>query len=87
MTTGTLNKPQTAEKTNEKTRALTMSDRCDKCNAQAFVYAYKIVDSENFMELFFCGHHGYRFMTDLQTQGFLVEDSRDLINAKNESSS
>lgn len=36
----------------EKPRVLTLQDRCDRCNAQAFV---KITGNSG--ELLFCGHH------------------------------
>lgn len=87
MTTGTLNKtPTSSAAVTEKTRTLTLQDRCDRCNAQAFIYAYKVTDSADFLEVFFCGHHGKRFTSDLENQGFTVEDSRDMINPKSESS-
>lgn len=36
----------------EKPRVLTLQDRCDRCNAQAFVKVQGVNG-----ELLFCGHH------------------------------
>lgn len=61
---------------------LTKQDRCDRCNAQAFMRG----THHSGAVLTFCGHHGNKFSLDLIAQGFIVEDYRHLINDKNESS-
>lgn len=60
------------------TEALTLSDRCDSCNAQAFVRA-------SFMEgdLFFCQHHYTKFYTAINAQAIWVhEQLEDLLVAR-----
>ncbi len=52
-------------------------DRCDNCNAQAFV---KVVDAAG-QDLLFCGHHYSKHEVQLIIQGFTVsEDERSFIN-------
>jgi ribosomal protein L37E len=50
-------------------------DRCDRCNAQAFIVATK-----DLSELLFCGHHGNAHKAALIAQGFEIQDDTDLIN-------
>lgn len=69
-----------------KTKTLVLADRCDSCGAQAFMYAYRDNEAGERSDLLFCGHHGSKFLVGLIGQGFAVEDSRNRINAKNESS-
>ncbi len=69
MTTSTL--------THERIAPLTLSDRCDRCGAQAFFRAVFVSG-----ELTFCGHHGRELLLTLQREALLVEDGTDLINAK-----
>ena len=54
-----------------------MTDRCDRCGAEAFIVA-SIEESV----LLFCGHHGAKHMTALESAGWSVEDHRHLINEK-----
>lgn len=58
--------------------ALNVTDRCDRCNAQAFIIARKGETSS----LLFCGHHGRKYMPALVTQGFDIEDQTHRINEK-----
>lgn len=58
---------------------LRIADRCDHCNAQAFVRAQ---NSKGHI-LDFCGHDYSSFEASLIGQGFrAVEDNREFINAR-----
>jgi len=63
--------------TETKTDVLKLADRCDRCNAQAFVLV-------NFMEgeLFFCGHHFAKHELMLREKGYEIIDERYKINEK-----
>ena len=63
--------------TEEHTAPLTLSDRCDRCGAQAFYRAIFVAG-----ELTFCGHHGRELLMPLQGAALIVEDATGLINAK-----
>lgn len=54
-------------------------DRCDKCNAQAYV---KVTKGD--LDLIFCAHHFTKFEFSLVEQGFVVDtDARaDLLDEK-----
>lgn len=56
---------------------LTLTDRCDRCGAQAFYRALFVSG-----DLTFCGHHGRELLLPLQRDALLVEDGTDLINPK-----
>lgn len=58
-------------------RELTLLDRCDRCNAQAFVIIF-IKNSE----LLFCGHHYNKFESTLKIVSTRTSDQRFRINAK-----
>jgi len=60
---------------------LKVSDRCDRCSAQAFVLVKGISG-----ELMFCGHHYNEHEQALSSFAYTVIDNRELINAKSESS-
>lgn len=60
---------------------LTVSDRCDSCGAQAFVYVKGLAG-----ELYFCGHHFAKNEDKLKSWAFTILDQRDRINKKSESS-
>lgn len=68
----------TAEMLDQKDWVLTIQDRCDKCNAQAYV---KINGSTG--ELLFCGHHYESIMNNpdayTKMMSFMLEviDERD----------
>ena len=62
-------------------KKLKISDRCDRCNAQAFVLVKMVAG-----ELMFCGHHYTKHQTTLDKMAFEIIDERGSINAKSESS-
>ena len=62
-------------------RQLKISDRCDRCGAQAFVTVKMVAG-----ELYFCGHHFNKYDEALSKVSFEVIDERDTINATSQSS-
>lgn len=60
---------------------LKVSDRCDQCGAQAFVYVKGLSG-----ELLFCGHHYAQNETGLNAWAYTIIDQRSAINKKSESS-
>lgn len=70
---------ETMEKTKEQ--VLTVFDRCDRCQAQAFV----LVKGLN-GELVFCGHHFAKHEEALYDWAYDIVDEREFINAKSSSS-
>jgi len=62
-------------------RQLKISDRCDRCSAQAFVIVKMVAG-----ELYFCGHHFNKYSEPLNKVSFEVVDERDTINATSQSS-
>lgn len=62
-------------------RVLNLQDRCDKCNAQAFVLV-KFISGE----LTFCGHHFNDMELELKEASYEIIDEREYINEKSESS-
>lgn len=56
-------------------RALTAEDRCDRCNARAFVQA-----TMKSGELFFCGHHARDTGYNLLLQAVRVYDPEGYLN-------
>lgn len=57
---------------------LKVSDRCDRCNAQAFV-SVKVSSGS----LFFCGHHFRKHESALVSQGAeVLENKTSAINSK-----
>ena len=68
------------EKTTE--RILTLQDRCDSCQAQAFV-SVKLLTGE----LMFCGHHYNKNQDKLNSQAYEIVDERHYINEKPSQSS
>jgi len=71
MTTATLQTPTVTPV------ELNLSDRCDRCSAQAFVRA--VFPSG---ELLFCGHHYTRWQETIETDALSVSDERHKINHK-----
>lgn len=65
----------------DKIRVLQISDRCDRCGAQAFIIA-KMVNGN----LFFCGHHYQKHQKTLDKSAFEIIDERWAINEKSSSS-
>jgi hypothetical protein len=59
------------------TPELTMSDRCDRCGAQAF---YRAVLSAG--ELLFCAHHGRAYAARLAEVAVAVQDGTAAINCR-----
>ncbi len=58
---------------------LTSADRCDKCNAQAFV---RFINPKG-LELDFCSHHTNKYAEKLDSQGFNISlDTRELLNRR-----
>jgi ribosomal protein L37E len=64
-----------------KDRKLNVSDRCDRCGAQAFVIVKMVAG-----ELYFCGHHFNKHNQALNKVSFEIIDERDIINARSLSS-
>jgi hypothetical protein len=62
-------------------RVLNLQDRCDKCNAQAFVLI-KFISGE----LMFCGHHFNDMELGLRESSYEIIDEREFINKTSESS-
>lgn len=56
---------------------LVLADRCDYCNAQAFVIAQFLSG-----DLLFCGHHYARFEINIGLSALGVTDARLFINHK-----
>jgi len=56
---------------------LKVSDRCDRCGAQAFGAAFK-----DGMDILFCGHHLREHSPALAMQGFHILDLTSRINAR-----
>lgn len=69
----------TMEKIEE--RVLTAKDRCDRCNAQAWVLVKGIVG-----ELYFCSHHFTKHEEALYDWEYDIVDETEFINKKSESS-
>lgn len=67
----------TSTLTTERTTPLTLSDRCDRCGAQAFIRAVFLSG-----DLLFCGHHGRELLVPLAREAVLVEDGTDAINSR-----
>lgn len=67
--------PQVVEK------VMKIADRCDRCNAQAFVLVKGVSG-----ELMFCGHHFTKFETELTKFAYEIIDERSSINKTSASS-
>lgn len=65
----------------KQNRVINISDRCDRCGAQAFVLAKGIQG-----ELYFCGHHYNKTKEAIDSWAFEVINELDTINAKSASS-
>jgi hypothetical protein len=64
-----------------KEKVLKIADRCDRCNAQAFILAKGIQG-----ELYFCGHHYNKNKESIDSWAFEVINEIDSINEKSASS-
>lgn len=60
-----------------KESVLQVADRCDACQAQAFVIVKGVSG-----ELYFCGHHYTKHFEALQAFAYEIFDERDRINSK-----
>lgn len=58
----------------EETRVIKTSDRCDRCGAEAFVWACGITG-----ELFFCGHHYSMHEESIKNFAYEIIDERRFI--------
>jgi len=65
----------------DKKKKLLVSDRCDRCGAQAFVLVKMVAG-----ELYFCSHHFNKHEKALDSMAFEIIDERWSINEKNNSS-
>jgi hypothetical protein len=65
----------------EKAQQLTAKDRCDRCDAQAWVIVKGVSG-----ELFFCGHHFTKHEEALYNWAYDIVDEREFINKKSQSS-
>lgn len=61
----------------EVVRQLTTMDRCDSCNAQAFVWVNGVSG-----DLLFCAHHFNKWEDRIREFAFEIIDEREFINAK-----
>ena len=57
------------------TATLLVSDRCDRCGAQAFVLVRGVTG-----ELMFCSHHFNKFETGLRDFSYEIVDERDRLS-------
>ena len=89
MATATATKTPTPVKSAQviipDTQTLSLSDRCDRCAAQAFVRV-DIMVSDKVVGLLFCGHHYNANEEKLVSAAEVIVDERKFINAKSESS-
>lgn len=64
-----------------KERLLTVKDRCDRCNAQAWVLVKGMSG-----ELYFCSHHFTKHEESLYDWAYDIIDETEFINEKPNSS-
>ncbi len=62
-------------------RKLKVSDRCDRCGAQAFILVKGMLG-----ELYFCGHHYTKNQEALEKFAYEIIDEREFINSHSASS-
>ena len=65
----------------EVKKVLKISDRCDKCNAQAFILAQGVSGI-----LLFCGHHYHKYEYAITQWAYKIVNEIDNINEKSASS-
>lgn len=63
------------QRTAHRRRIAFFPERCESCGARAITRAYK----SEVGSLYFCGHHGRRYFTALDAQGFAVERKEELL--------
>lgn len=67
---------ETLEREVDAVKELLATDRCDRCNAQAY---HRATRGEG--ELLFCNHHANEYGPALIAQGFILEDQSDRLYA------
>ena len=67
--------------TEEKTDVLKVTDRCDRCSSQAFVWVNGVSG-----DLLFCRHHFLKYEDKLMEYAFEIVDETHKINERSESS-
>ena len=60
-----------------KVRTTTTADRCDRCNAEAYVWVNGLAG-----DMYFCGHHFAKHENKIREYAFEVIDDREFINKK-----
>jgi hypothetical protein len=65
----------------EETDTLNANDRCDSCQAQAYVWVNGITG-----DLLFCGHHFTKHEDKIRAYAFEIIDERYKLSVKRESS-
>jgi hypothetical protein len=68
--------------TEEKTDVLKVTDRCDRCQSQAFVWVNGVAG-----DLLFCRHHFLKHEDALRAYAFEIMDETHKINQKPSESS
>lgn len=66
---------------------LLVSDRCDRCTAQAYMLAQPPLDMKRWetpfvVEIMFCGHHGKEHEPVLRKRGWTIYDFTHRLNEK-----
>ena len=64
-----------------KEQTLKITDRCDRCQSQAFVLVKGLQG-----DLIFCGHHFTKHEEALYNWAYDIVDEREFINPKSQSS-
>lgn len=67
--------------TEERTDVLTATDRCDRCQSQAFVWVNGVNG-----DLQFCRHHFLKYEEKIRTYAFEIVDETYKINETSQSS-
>jgi hypothetical protein len=67
--------------TEEKTDVLKATDRCDRCQSQAYFWVNGVAG-----DLLFCRHHFFKYEEKLREYAFEIVDETYKINEKSESS-
>jgi len=72
---------ETMMATEEKSDVLNASDRCDRCNGQAFFWINGVAG-----DLLFCRHHFLKYEDAIRSYAFEVVDETHKLNEKSASS-
>lgn len=73
---------ETMMSTEEKTDVINVSDRCDRCNGQAFFWVNGVSG-----DLLFCRHHFLKYEDAIRAYAFEVIDETHKLNSKPSESS